>query len=103
MLHSFQRALQVISHIAIVCGSIALLSVTIPAISGLRTLARTFLKQRQGDVSILQEPLALARITCDELRRWVSDIEAGERENTGGYGRWKMTCRDPPNLGLCCG
>ncbi|MDN5786433.1 DNA repair protein [Pseudorhodobacter sp.] len=46
--------------------------------------AKTFLKQRQEEVAAMQERLLLARTTCDELRRWMSDIEAGERENGKG-------------------
>ncbi len=46
--------------------------------------AKAFLKQRQEEVLRMQEQLALARITCDEIRRWLLDVEAGERENTKG-------------------
>ena len=42
--------------------------------------ARLFLKQRQEETQALTERLALARRTCDELRRWLADIEAGERQ-----------------------
>lgn len=41
--------------------------------------AKTFLKQRQEEVQALTDRLAIARRTCDELRRWLSDIEADER------------------------
>lgn len=54
--------------------------------------AKAFLKQRQEEVAQTQERLKLARHTCDELRRWSADIEAGERSNTKGCARWKMTC-----------
>lgn len=42
--------------------------------------ARLFLKQRQEDVQALTDRLAAARRTCDELRRWLQDIEAEERQ-----------------------
>ena len=42
--------------------------------------ARTFLEQRQQEVQALTERLTLARRTCDELRRWLTDIEADERQ-----------------------
>lgn len=41
--------------------------------------AKTFLKQRQEEVQALTDRLVLARRTCDELRRWLTDIEADER------------------------
>lgn len=62
--------------------------------------AKTFLKQRQEEVTILQERLSLARTTCDELRRWMSDIEAGERENTKGLRALENDLREIlPTLG----
>lgn len=41
--------------------------------------AKTFLQQRQEEVQALTDRLALARRTCEELRRWLQDIEAEER------------------------
>lgn len=41
--------------------------------------AKTFLKQRQEEAHALTDRLALARRTCDDLRRWLQDIEAEER------------------------
>ena len=41
--------------------------------------AKMFLKQRQDEVQLLTDRLAAARRTCDELRRWLHDIEAEER------------------------
>lgn len=41
--------------------------------------AKEFLKQRQEDVQALTDRLAIARRTCDELRRWLQDVEAEER------------------------
>lgn len=42
--------------------------------------AKTFLKQRQEEVQALTDRLSIARRTCDELRRWLTDIEAEERQ-----------------------
>ncbi len=42
--------------------------------------ARGFLKQRQEEVQTMQDRLTLARKTCDELRRWLTDVEAEERQ-----------------------
>lgn len=41
--------------------------------------AKAFLKQRQEEVQSLTDKLQIARHTCDELRRWLNDIEAEER------------------------
>lgn len=41
--------------------------------------ARDFLKQRQEEVQALTDRITLARQTTDELRRWLTDIEAEER------------------------
>ena len=41
--------------------------------------AKIFLKQRQEEAQALTDRLAAARRTCDELRRWLADIEAEER------------------------
>lgn len=43
------------------------------------TRAKEFLKQRQEDVQALTDRLSLARHTCDELKRWLQDLEADER------------------------
>lgn len=42
--------------------------------------ARMFLQQRQEEVQALTDRLTIARRTCDELRRWLTDIEAEERQ-----------------------
>lgn len=42
--------------------------------------ARDFLKQRQEEVQSLSDRLAIARRTCDELRRWHTDVDAEERQ-----------------------
>ncbi len=41
--------------------------------------ARMFLRQRQEEAHALTDRLAITRRTCDELRRWLTDIEAEER------------------------
>ncbi|TXH97675.1 MAG: DNA repair protein [Pseudorhodobacter sp.] len=41
--------------------------------------AKDFLKQRQEEVQALTDRLAIARHTCDELKRWLADVEAEER------------------------
>ena len=42
--------------------------------------AKGFLSQRQEEVHQLTDRLAVARHTCDELRRWLTDINAEERQ-----------------------
>jgi hypothetical protein len=42
--------------------------------------AKDFLRQRQHEVQALTDRLAAARTTCDELRRWLQDIDAEERQ-----------------------
>jgi septal ring factor EnvC (AmiA/AmiB activator) len=42
--------------------------------------AKDFLRQRQQEVQALNDRLAAARTTCDELRRWLQDVEAEERQ-----------------------
>lgn len=44
------------------------------------TRARNFLQQRQEEVHALADRIRLARQTTDELRRWLTDIEAEERQ-----------------------
>lgn len=62
--------------------------------------AKAFLKQRQEEVTQMEERLKLARSTCDGLRSWVSDIESGERENTKGLRALEHDLRDIlPTLG----
>ncbi len=41
--------------------------------------ARLFLKQRQEEAHALTDRISAARRTCDELRRWLADVEAEER------------------------
>jgi hypothetical protein len=42
--------------------------------------ARGFLAQRQEEVQGLTDRLAIARRTCDELKRWQTDIDSDERQ-----------------------
>ncbi|MDR7124945.1 DNA repair protein [Pseudotabrizicola sp. 4114] len=42
--------------------------------------ARLFLRQRQEEVHALTDRLAAARLTCDELRRWMQDVDREERQ-----------------------
>jgi hypothetical protein len=41
--------------------------------------AKDFLKQRQQEVQLLTDRIAIARRTCDELKRWLQDVDAEER------------------------
>lgn len=41
--------------------------------------AKMFLRQRQEEVQALTDRIAVARRTCDELRRWMQDIDTEER------------------------
>lgn len=43
--------------------------------------ARLFLRQRQEEAHALSDRLTLAAQICDELRRWMADIEAEELKN----------------------
>ena len=42
--------------------------------------AKSFLQQRQEEVQGLTDRLQIARRTCDDLRRWLTDIESDERQ-----------------------
>ncbi len=44
--------------------------------------ARIFLRQRQEEAHQMSDRLSMARQTCDELRRWLADIESEERKNS---------------------
>ncbi|WP_124088355.1 DNA repair protein, partial [Pseudogemmobacter humi] len=62
--------------------------------------AKTFLHQRQEEVAALTDRLALARATCDELRRWLTDIEAEERQTQVQLKRLEADLREIlPGLG----
>ncbi|WP_426031032.1 DNA repair protein [Cypionkella sp. TWP1-2-1b2] len=42
--------------------------------------AKSFLQQRQEEVQHLTDRLTIARRTCDELRRWMGDVQAEEMQ-----------------------
>jgi len=62
--------------------------------------ARTFLTHRQQEVERLAERIRLARMICDEMRRWLTDVEAEERKNNGHLKRLEADLREIlPGLG----
>ena len=62
--------------------------------------AKTFLAHRQQEVERLAERIRLARMTCDEMRRWLTDVEAEERKNHGHLKRLEADLREIlPGLG----
>lgn len=62
--------------------------------------ARMFLQQRQEEVHALTDRLAIARATCDELRRWLTDVEAEERQAQQQLKRLEADLREIlPGLG----
>ncbi len=62
--------------------------------------ARGFLTQRQEDVQALTDRLSAARRTCDELRRWMHDVDAEERQAQVQLKRLEADLRDLlPTLG----
>jgi len=62
--------------------------------------ARIFLSQRQEEVHALTDRLAAARRTCDELRRWMQDVDAEERQAQVQLKRLEADLRDLlPTLG----
>lgn len=62
--------------------------------------AKGFLRQRQEEVTMLTERLGAARRTCDELRRWLHDVEADERTAQAQIKRLEADLKDLlPTLG----
>lgn len=62
--------------------------------------ARAFLQQRQEEVQALTDRITLARQTTDELRRWLTDIEAEERSAEQQIKRLEADLREIlPQLG----
>ncbi|GHE00789.1 DNA repair protein [Defluviimonas sp. 20V17] len=62
--------------------------------------AKTFLTQRQQEVDAMKERLRVARHTCDELKRWLLDVEADETETARQITRLERDLRDVlPDLG----
>ncbi len=43
--------------------------------------AKGFLQSRQQEAQQMQDRIHIARITCDNLRRWLTDVEVEERTN----------------------
>ncbi len=63
--------------------------------------ARRFLRQRQEEVDALAERLKLARSLVDELRTWLTDVEAEERQAHIQIKRLEADLRELlPALGL---
>lgn len=42
--------------------------------------AKGFLKERHQEAEMMAERIAIAKRTCEELRRWLTDVEAEERQ-----------------------
>jgi hypothetical protein len=62
--------------------------------------ARMFLRQRQEEAQAMADRLTLARTTVDELRRWLNDIEAEERQIERQIKRLEADLREVlPQLG----
>lgn len=62
--------------------------------------ARDFLKQRQEEAQALTDRITVARQTTDELRRWLTDIEAEERQAEQQIKRLEADLREIlPQLG----
>lgn len=62
--------------------------------------ARAFLTARQADADLLADRIKLARMTCDELRKWLVDVEAEERRNHEQIKRLEADLREVlPSLG----
>ncbi|HBD90256.1 MAG: hypothetical protein A2092_02795 [Rhodobacteraceae bacterium GWE1_64_9] len=62
--------------------------------------ARAFLSARQADSDLLADRIKLARMTCDELRKWLVDVEAEERRNHEQIKRLEADLREVlPSLG----
>lgn len=56
--------------------------------------ARAFLTARQSDAELLADRIRLARMTCDELRRWLTDVEVEERRNHAQIRRLEADLRE---------
>ena len=62
--------------------------------------ARSILKQRQEEVQALLDRIDMARRTTEDLRRWLTDIEAEERQAELHIKRLEADLRDIlPQLG----
>ena len=56
--------------------------------------ARSFLTARQTEADSLAEKIKLARMTVDELKRWLTDVETEERRNQTQIRRLEQDLRD---------
>jgi hypothetical protein len=64
------------------------------------TRAKGFLRQRQEEAERMADRLQIARQTCEELRRWLTDVEAEERRNSAAMRRLEADLREIlPSLG----
>ncbi len=62
--------------------------------------AQGFLAQRQEEVHMVSERIATARRVCADLRRWLSDIEAEERQAEAQIARLEADLREVlPEIG----
>ena len=62
--------------------------------------AKGFLTHRQQEVERLADRIRLARMICDEMRRWLTDVEAEERKNHAQLKRLEADLREIlPGLG----
>ncbi|THD84448.1 DNA repair protein [Aliigemmobacter aestuarii] len=62
--------------------------------------ARAFLKSRQEEAEQMQDRIKLATYTANELRRWLEDIQAEERQNNEQIRRLEADLREVlPALG----
>ena len=62
--------------------------------------ARRFLAERQEEVLAVNERLATARRICDDLRRWLTDVETEERQAFAQVDRLEADLREIlPGLG----
>lgn len=62
--------------------------------------AKTFLTQRQQEVDALKDRIRLAHYACDELKRWLADVEADETEAARQIAQLEKDLRDVlPGLG----
>ena len=56
--------------------------------------AKAFLKQRQEEAEAMKDRIRLARYTCDEMKRWLQDVETEERQAVAQMERLEKDLRD---------
>ena len=65
-----------------------------------RTRTKTFLEQRQQEADKLPQQIKLAPTTCDELHKWLINVETEERNINAQFKRLERDLRDiRPALG----